>query len=108
MANLLPTILLLWRMLALASTVSAQHSLRSSQGNNGGRRRGRRDQQNVSPYRVTLSTWTLGQPNPDAAMGNALKGLVESPIYTFPPYKDDIPLAVEFYYIGAYHSESYE
>jgi hypothetical protein len=96
MANL-PTVLLLWLM-ALAS-VSAQHTLRSSR-NNGADRRRRRDQQNVSPYRVTLSTWSLGQPNPDAAIGNALKGLVESPIYTFPPYKDDIPLAVEFYYIG--------
>jgi hypothetical protein len=44
----------------------------------------------------------LGGPNPDAAIGNPLKGLVESPIYTNPPYKSEIPLAVEFYYIGTY------
>jgi hypothetical protein len=58
----------------------------------------RREAQSI--YNVTLSSWTLGRPNPDVAIGNPLKGLVESPIYTFPPYKDDIPLAVEFYYIG--------
>jgi hypothetical protein len=44
----------------------------------------------------------LGGPNPDAAIGNPLKGLVESPIYTNPPYKSEIPLAVEFYYVGTY------
>jgi hypothetical protein len=30
--------------------------------------------------------------------------LVESPIYTNPPYKANIPLAVEFYYLGRFTS----
>lgn len=53
-----------------------------------------------APYYHNLTTWTLGRPNPDAAIGNPLKGLVESPIYTWPPYTADIPLALEFYYVG--------
>jgi hypothetical protein len=52
-------------------------------------------------YHVVPSS-TLGGPNPQAAIGNPLKGLVESPIYTNPPYTADIPLAVEFYYVGEY------
>jgi hypothetical protein len=51
-------------------------------------------------YYHSLTTATLGSPNPDAAIGNALKGLVESPIYTWPPYTADIPLTLEFYYVG--------
>lgn len=50
----------------------------------------------------TLGSTKLGVPNPDAAIGNPLKGLVESPVYTNPPYKADIPLAVEFYYFGQF------
>jgi hypothetical protein len=57
-----------------------------------------RDLATVNYYHVAK----LGGPNPDAAIGNPLKGLVESPIYTNPPYKSEIPLAVEFYYIGMY------
>jgi hypothetical protein len=53
-------------------------------------------------YHVVPSS-TLGGPNPQAAIGNPLKGLVESPIYTNPPYTADIPLAVEFYYVGEYN-----
>lgn len=56
----------------------------------------------VASYYHTLSASTLGGENPDAAVGNPLKGLMESPIYTNPPYKFDIPLAVEFYYVGTY------
>jgi hypothetical protein len=52
-------------------------------------------------YHVVPSS-TLGRPNPQAAIGNPLKGLVESPIYTNPPYTADIPIAVEFYYVGEY------
>jgi hypothetical protein len=51
-------------------------------------------------YYHTVSSTKLGDRNPDAAIGNPLKGLVESPIYTNPPYTAKIPLAVEFYYIG--------
>lgn len=42
----------------------------------------------------------LGFQNKDVAIGNPMKGLMESPVYTWPPYKADIPLALEFYYIG--------
>jgi hypothetical protein len=54
----------------------------------------------TAPYHV-LTTTQLGRPNLDAGIGNPMKGLMESPIYTWPPYKADIPLALEFYYIGA-------
>jgi hypothetical protein len=54
----------------------------------------------AAKYYHTVSSTNLGGPNPDAAIGNPLKGLVESPIYTNPPYTSKIPLAVEFYYIG--------
>lgn len=58
--------------------------------------------QQPQPY-YTLTAATLGMPNPDAAIGNPLKGLVESPYYNQPPYDSDVPLAVEFYYMGAYY-----
>jgi hypothetical protein len=51
------------------------------------------------PY-YTLNASALGAPNPDAAIGNPMKGLMESPIYTIPPYAADIPLSLEFYYFG--------
>jgi hypothetical protein len=57
----------------------------------------------LADYYHTLTTSTLGGPNPDSAIGNPLKGLVESPFYNYPPYKVDIPNSVEFYYIGTYH-----
>jgi hypothetical protein len=59
-------------------------------------------QRELASYYHSISSETLGFPDPDAAIGNALKGLVESPIYTNPPYKADIPLAVEFYYLGRF------
>jgi hypothetical protein len=59
-----------------------------------------RQLQSNNNYYHTLTSSILGDPNPDAAIGNPLKGLVESPIYTNPPYKVDVPLAVEFYYLG--------
>lgn len=54
----------------------------------------------LAEYYHTFSSESLGLPNPDAAIGNPLKGLVESPYYNWPPYQADIPLSVEFYYIG--------
>jgi hypothetical protein len=65
-------------------------------------RKTREDQRELATYYHTLSTSALGGPNPDAAIGNPLKGLVESPIYTWPPYKPDLPVAVEFYYISKF------
>ena len=44
----------------------------------------------------------LGQPNPDAALGNPMRGLMESPDYTWPPYDSQVPLSLEFYYVGMY------
>lgn len=58
------------------------------------------DRRDLASYYYSLTTSNLGGPNPDAAIGNPLKGLMESPLYVAPPYKADIPLAVEFYYIG--------
>jgi hypothetical protein len=69
-------------------------------------RKTREDQRELATYYHTLSTSTLGGPNPDAAIGNPLKGLMESPIYTWPPYKPDLPVAVEFYYVGKFIQES--
>lgn len=44
----------------------------------------------------------LGQPNPDATLGNPMRGLAESPRYTWPPYDSQVPLSLEFYYVGEY------
>jgi hypothetical protein len=51
-------------------------------------------------YYHTLTTADLGIFNPDVAIGNPLKGLVENPVFTNPPYRVDIPLAVELHFIG--------
>lgn len=51
-------------------------------------------------YYYALTPADLGGPDPDVAIGNPLKGLVESPLYNAPPYNAGIPLALEFYYIG--------
>jgi hypothetical protein len=51
-------------------------------------------------YHTVSSLAQLGAPNPDAAIGNPLKGLMESPQYNPPPYKAAIPLSLEFYYVG--------
>jgi hypothetical protein len=58
------------------------------------------NQRKLASYYHTVTTDVLGAPNPDATIGNPLKGLVESPIYMPPPYKPDLPVAVEFYYLG--------
>jgi hypothetical protein len=54
-----------------------------------------------SYYHIVSSSAKLGASNPDAAIGNPLKGLMESPQYNPPPYKAAIPLSLEFYYVGA-------
>jgi hypothetical protein len=51
-------------------------------------------------YYHTLTTADLGIFNPDVAIGNPLKGLVENPVFTNPPYRVDIPLAVELHFTG--------
>jgi hypothetical protein len=51
------------------------------------------------PYHVVTAR-DLGPPNPDAAIGNPLKGLVPCPQYNRPPYLTNVPHALEFYYIG--------
>jgi hypothetical protein len=52
-----------------------------------------------SYYHIVSSSAKLAS-NPDAAIGNPLKGLMESPQYNPPPYKATIPLSLEFYYVG--------
>ena len=54
----------------------------------------------LATYYFSLTMADLGGPNPDAAIGNPLKGLLESPFYLKPPYTADIPPSLEFYYIG--------
>jgi hypothetical protein len=76
--------------------------LLSSRRAQGASFRSRNDLQ-LSGYYHTLTPSTLGGPNPDAAIGNPLRGLVESPQYAEPPYNSQIPVAVEFYYFGMYH-----
>jgi hypothetical protein len=46
------------------------------------------------------TTSNLGARNIDAAMGNPLKGLMSSPRWARPPYRSDIPISLEYYYIG--------
>jgi hypothetical protein len=53
-----------------------------------------------APYYVTTSSQVLGAANPDATIGNPLKGLMGSPKWKQPPYQDSLPTALEFYYIG--------
>eukprot|EP00957_Ditylum_brightwellii_P024782 1872489-Ditylum_brightwellii.AAC.1 len=45
------------------------------------------------------STTDLGSPNDEAASGNPLKGFLTSPDWSNPPYGDDLPSSLEFYYI---------
>jgi hypothetical protein len=80
-------------LLALCSNARAAPSLRRESKVNENRRK-------LAAYYHTVTASTLGSPNPDAAIGNPLKGLVESPIYMPPPYKPNLPLTVEFYYLG--------
>jgi hypothetical protein len=51
-------------------------------------------------YYHSLTVNDLGVPNPDAAIGNPLKGLMPSPQYSRPPYNANMPNSLEFYYIG--------
>lgn len=54
-----------------------------------------------STYYYEVSDVTvLGSANPDAAMGNPLKGLFTSPRWTGGNTTDSIPSTLEFYYIG--------
>jgi hypothetical protein len=93
-------VVLVWLVLALASLEcqAAATSLRHVPVESSNETTEERDL--ATKYYHTVSSTKLGDPNPDAANGNPLKGLVESPIYTNPPYTSKIPLAVEFYYIG--------
>jgi hypothetical protein len=61
--------------------------------------RGRRNLAGGGNYH---SLWTaeLGLPNPEAAIGNPLKGLMPSPQYSRPPYTPTLPHSLEFYYVG--------
>jgi hypothetical protein len=52
------------------------------------------------PYYHTLTSAELGSPSPEAAIGNPLKGLMPSPLFSQPPYGEQLPHALEFYYIG--------
>jgi hypothetical protein len=56
------------------------------------------------PYYFTVSITDsgskLGSFNPDAAIGNPLKGLMGSPFYEGPPLPNLVPSTLEFYYIG--------
>jgi hypothetical protein len=52
------------------------------------------------PYYYTLTSAELGSPSPEAAIGNPLKGLMPSPLFSQPPYGEQLPHALEFYYIG--------
>ena len=51
-------------------------------------------------YYVTTNDADLGPPNEDAAAGNPLKGFLTNPDWSSPPYLDDIPSSLEFYYVG--------
>jgi len=51
-----------------------------------------------TPYHI-LTCYLSGSVNPDAAIGNPMKGLIESPKYTRPPYSSQVPLSLEFYYM---------
>jgi hypothetical protein len=42
----------------------------------------------------------VGDEDPDAAIGNPMRGLIESPRYSIPPWTANIPATMEFLYIG--------
>jgi hypothetical protein len=54
----------------------------------------------LSPYYSTSDPNLLGSLNPDAAVGNPLKGLVASPSWTGGNTKYTIPNSLEFTYVG--------
>jgi hypothetical protein len=58
------------------------------------------------PYYHTLTSAELGSPSPEAAIGNPLKGLMPSPLFSRPPYGEQLPHALEFYYIGTATTEN--
>jgi hypothetical protein len=47
-----------------------------------------------------FSTTSLPWFNPDAAMGNPMRGLIGSPFYEHPPLPDAVPSTLEFFYVG--------
>ena len=54
----------------------------------------------ATPYFSTSDPAILGASNFDAAIGNPLKGLLTSPIWTGGNTPTSIPSTLEFYYIG--------
>jgi hypothetical protein len=54
-------------------------------------------QELLSPYYTTTD---LGAPNPDAALGNPLKGFLTNPDWNSEEALQSFPSSLEFYYIG--------
>jgi len=52
------------------------------------------------PYYSTSHPDDLGPANPDAALGNPYKGLMDSPWWNYPPYPEDVPSSLDMYYLG--------
>jgi hypothetical protein len=59
--------------------------------------RGPRRRLQTTPY---YETTDLGGANPEAALGNPLKGLLSSPRFGAQYYADQIQPSLEFYYVG--------
>jgi hypothetical protein len=85
--------------LSFLSAAHAKNAVRTSTSHERPPRRGRRRNLAAGNYH---SLWTaqLGLPNPEAAIGNPLKGLMPSPQYSRPPYTPTLPHSLEFYYVG--------
>jgi hypothetical protein len=60
----------------------------------------RKHRQLSNYYYSTKDANVLGTANPDAAIGNPLKGLLTSPLWTGGNTPDSVPSSLEFYYFG--------
>jgi hypothetical protein len=60
----------------------------------------RRLQEEPNYYYTTTDKSVLGAMNPEAGIGNPLKGLTTSPVWTGPSTPVNLPTSLEFHYVG--------
>lgn len=93
-----PNMMLLKSILLFAiATVSQSTSLRGSVDD------AFKERHLASPYYLTSDAAVLGAANPDAAIGNPLKGLATAPWWLSSTPPTSVPASLEHYYIGLVH-----
>jgi hypothetical protein len=90
------------KLLSILHYLTASHASMSTnlRGNSTAPSIDRSRRQLASYYYSTSSKAILGEANPDAAIGNPLKGLLTSPRWTGNKTPQTVPSSLEFYYIG--------